>query len=80
MFNESVGMSDFGDRPPKARSSRVQICVLGSGDSVNETIAELTIRQFGEANLWSEPFLLSELSNPFALSPGEVMRICSSMS
>jgi len=66
---------DPTDRPTRSHRRNVRIFILGNPKDVEETIAELHTKQFGEVGLWSRPLQFSERQNEFALNPGEVMRV-----
>lgn len=72
---------DFIDYPDSSDTKRynpsrrsVRLLLMGRIDDVNNTIAELHLKQFGEVGLWSPPLRFSEMQQ-FALNPGEVMRV-----
>jgi hypothetical protein len=68
---------DSGSAGPTVRSGRpsIRLFLLGNINDVNQTIAELHLRQFSEVGLWSQPLRFTEIQQQFALNPGEVMRV-----
>jgi hypothetical protein len=60
---------------PINRRRSVRLFLLGHIDDVNQMIAELHLKQFGEVGLWSQPLRFTEIQQQFALNPGEVMRV-----
>jgi len=70
-----AGVSDPDDRPIRTHRRNVRIFILGNPEDVEETIAELHVRQFADAGLWSRSLQFPETQNQFALNPGEVMRV-----
>jgi len=69
------GVPDPTDRPTRTYRRNVRIFILGNPEDVEETIAELHTKQFGEVGLWSRPLQFPDTENQFALNPGEVMRV-----
>jgi hypothetical protein len=62
------------DRSVKPGRRCVRLFLLGNAEDVEQTIAELHIKQFGEVGLWSKPLQFPD-QNQFMLSPAEVMRV-----
>jgi len=70
-----AGVSEPDDRLNRASRRSVRLFLLGLPQDVEETIAELHTKQFGEASLWSRSLLFPEIQSEFLLNPGEVMRV-----
>lgn len=75
MSHEFGDLSGAGDRPRHARRRSVRMFLMGAPADVEETIAELHTKQFGEASLWSKPLRCPDSQNQFRLNLGEVMRV-----
>jgi hypothetical protein len=75
MSDEFIFLSGSADRPIGTRRRNVRLFLLGDPEDVEQTIAELHTKQFGEVNLWSKPLKFTEIQNEFLLQPGEVMRV-----
>lgn len=75
MADEFVNIPGSDDRPIRTNRRNVRTFLLGLPQDVEETIAELHLKQFGEVGLWSRPLLFPEIQNEFLLHPGEVMRV-----
>jgi hypothetical protein len=75
MADELINLPGSGDRPVRTARPSVRLFLLGRAEDVEQTIAELHIKQFGEAGLWSKPLQFPEMQQQFSLNPGEVMRV-----
>ena len=75
MSDELIYTPGSDDRPLRSGRRSVRNFLLGYPEDVAETIAELYVRQFAEANLWSRPLTFHEIQRKFLLQPGEVMRV-----
>jgi hypothetical protein len=74
MAEEFIEIPGADSSPTRSPRRSVRLLILGRIDDVNNTIAELHLKQFAEVGLWSPPLRFSEMQQ-FALNPGEVMRI-----
>lgn len=75
MPDELIYVPGSDDRPVRAGRRSVSNFLLGLPDDVEETIAELHLKQYGEVGLWSRPLTFHEIQRDFLLQPGEVMRV-----
>jgi hypothetical protein len=75
MADELIYTPGSDDRPRSSGRRSVRNFLLGYPEDVAETIAELHVKQFAEANLWSRSLTFPEIQREFLLQPGEVMRV-----
>lgn len=75
MGNELIYVPRSDDRPVRAGRRSVKNFLLGFPEDVQDTIAELHLKQYGEVGFWSRPLTPPEIQTEFILNPGEVMRV-----
>ena len=75
MSDEYVEIPGSTDRPTRSNRRNVRIFVMGEPEDVEQTIAELHTKQFGEVGLWSKPLVFPEMQQQFTLNPCEIMRV-----
>lgn len=74
MFDELVEIPDPEDCA-RVENRYVRMCLLGIPADVDEAIAVLHNRKFGEVSAWSKPLTLAETSDLSTLHPSEVMQV-----
>lgn len=75
MAEQFVYIPDSDDRPFRDSRRSVRNFLLGLPEDVDQTIADLHLKQYGEVGLWSRPLTFHEIQREFLLQPGEVMRV-----